>query len=158
MSSTVEKRPHSLVAKPRKRQRKNSAPANNGGALIMANDGTILFLLEAKYKDKWIQPGGKNNVGETSLQAARRETLEETGINLSNIEPVDMYTHDHSKFTTYLFKLSNKPDVKTGPTVSRFQWVHPREAKDLHFRASLALEKLIVAEDSESGSDEHVAV
>jgi 8-oxo-dGTP pyrophosphatase MutT (NUDIX family) len=92
-------------AKPRKRRRKDSPPPDNGGALIMAHDGTFLFLLEPKkHKDHWTQPGGKSNPGESSLQAARRETLEETGIDLSKIEPVGNYTHDHSKFTTYLLQ------------------------------------------------------
>eukprot|EP01047_Picozoa_sp_COSAG01_P038843 COSAG01_NODE_3174_length_6466_cov_3.460499_1_plen_127_part_10 len=75
-------------AKPRKRRRRDSGPRDNGGALIMAHDGTFLFLLEPKYKDHWTQPGGKSNPGESSLEAARRETLEETGIDLSEIEPV----------------------------------------------------------------------
>jgi hypothetical protein len=45
-------------AKPkRKRRRKDNGPRDNGGALIMAHDGTFLFLLEPKYKDHWTQPG-----------------------------------------------------------------------------------------------------
>jgi 8-oxo-dGTP pyrophosphatase MutT (NUDIX family) len=131
-------------AKHRKRRRKDSAPADNGGALIMAHDGTFLFLQEAKYAGEWIQPGGKNNSGESSLQAARRETLEETGIDLSNIEPVGNYTWEKSHFTTYLFHLPNKPDVQPGPTVSRFQWMdlHEASTKQLHIRVTKALDML----------------
>jgi 8-oxo-dGTP diphosphatase len=38
------------------------------------------------YKDAWIVPGGGIEEGETKLEAAKRETLEEVGIDISGFD------------------------------------------------------------------------
>jgi 8-oxo-dGTP pyrophosphatase MutT (NUDIX family) len=51
-----------------------------GSAFIVAPDlGRILFVHHAKL-DLWLQPGGHCEPGETAIEAARREALEETGV------------------------------------------------------------------------------
>ena len=50
------------------------------GAFIL-KDGEILLLKHGKL-DKWMQPGGHVEPGETPDEAAKREALEETGYRI----------------------------------------------------------------------------
>jgi 8-oxo-dGTP pyrophosphatase MutT (NUDIX family) len=53
-----------------------------GSAFIVAPDlDRILFVHHAKL-DLWLQPGGHCEPGETAIEAARREALEETGVEV----------------------------------------------------------------------------
>ena len=49
-----------------------------GSALVI--DGEKILLIFHPFLKKWIQPGGHIDVGETPLEAAQRELLEETGV------------------------------------------------------------------------------
>ena len=64
------------------------------GAFIFSNDSKLLLGKSIKggvYPDCWIVPGGGVDPGETKIEAIKRETLEETGINISkaDIEKID---------------------------------------------------------------------
>ncbi|MFK4221783.1 NUDIX domain-containing protein [Streptomyces sp. NPDC019890] len=52
-------------------------------ALIRDEQGSVL-LVEPNYREGWVLPGGtvESDQGETPRQAARRETLEEIGLDL----------------------------------------------------------------------------
>lgn len=50
-----------------------------GSAIVVSGDGRVL-LHRHKRLDRWLQPGGHIDVGETPWQAAVRETVEETGL------------------------------------------------------------------------------
>lgn len=59
------------------------------GSFIFTSDGKLLFGKSRKvgvYQDTWIVPGGGIEDGESKLDAIRRETLEEFGIDISNYE------------------------------------------------------------------------
>lgn len=61
------------------------------GIFIFSSDNKILLGKShdgGVYKDTWIVPGGGVEEGETFLQAALRETMEEVGINI-RIEDVE---------------------------------------------------------------------
>ncbi|MFG2142308.1 NUDIX domain-containing protein [Streptomyces sp. NPDC048650] len=53
------------------------------GAIFRDADGRVL-LVEPNYRDTWILPGGtvESDSGESPRQAARRETLEEIGLDV----------------------------------------------------------------------------
>ncbi len=56
------------------------------GTFIFSNDNQLLLGKSRKggvYKDSWIIPGGGIEEGETKLQAAIRETIEEVGIDIT---------------------------------------------------------------------------
>lgn len=64
------------------------------GVFIFSSDRCLLLGKSRKggvYKDSWVVPGGGIEEGETKLEAARRETLEEVGIDISSFEikPLD---------------------------------------------------------------------
>ena len=57
------------------------------GAFIFSSDDYLLLGKSRKggvYQDTWIIPGGGIEEGETKLEAACRETIEEVGIDITN--------------------------------------------------------------------------
>lgn len=70
------------------------------GAFIFSADGKILLGKTGAYEGYWVVPGGGINDGETKLAALKRETLEETGIDVEgeHIEPIPgMFTGQSEK-------------------------------------------------------------
>ncbi|MEU1072064.1 MULTISPECIES: NUDIX hydrolase [unclassified Streptomyces] len=56
-----------------------------GAALLLRDGRGHVLLVEPNYRDGWALPGGtiESDRGETPRQAARRETLEEIGLDVS---------------------------------------------------------------------------
>lgn len=59
------------------------------GTFIFSRDNYLLLGKSRKggvYKDYWIIPGGGIEKGETKLEAAIRETIEEVGVDISQFD------------------------------------------------------------------------
>lgn len=54
----------------------------DAGVMLIVKDGLILSISRRDDKTKFGLPGGKLEPGETPMQAAIRETLEETGVTV----------------------------------------------------------------------------
>lgn len=71
-----------------------------GSALVVSADGHRALLLHHHKLDRWLQPGGHGDPGETAGEAvALREALEETGLvglelHPSAPRPLDVDVHD----------------------------------------------------------------
>ena len=71
-----------------------------GSAITVSADGSRVLLLHHRKLDRWLQPGGHGDPGETSgEQVALREAFEETGIadlalHPSAPRPLDVDVHD----------------------------------------------------------------
>jgi len=66
------------------------------GALLFSNDQHVLVGKNVKggvYEDLWVIPGGGIDDGESKEAAAKRETLEEVGIDINDaqIEAIELF-------------------------------------------------------------------
>lgn len=58
-----------------------------GSGVVVGRRGVV--LLQHKRLGIWLQPGGHIDPGETPWEAAQRETVEETGLDVEFIDPAD---------------------------------------------------------------------
>lgn len=57
-----------------------------GAAIFDASDRLFLMQSSGKFGAQWIIPGGKVSFGETLEAAVRREVVEETGLELRDVQ------------------------------------------------------------------------
>lgn len=102
-------------------------------------DGKREFLLVFEtYSQCWSLPKGHIETGETDVQTALRELMEETGLtaNLNtsrstSIEyPISSFARKEVAF--YLGKVEGEPRVRPGE-IEKFKWVTTEELKDYLF-------------------------
>ena len=66
-------------------------PIAGVGVVVFRNEEVLLVKRKkAPYKGQWSIPGGKQQLGETVTQAARRELMEETGVEVNELTLIDV--------------------------------------------------------------------
>jgi ADP-ribose pyrophosphatase YjhB (NUDIX family) len=60
--------------------------------VVVVNDGGEILLIRRTDNDNWALPGGAMDLGESLPDAATRETLEETGVQVELTGLVGIYT------------------------------------------------------------------
>jgi 8-oxo-dGTP diphosphatase len=66
-------------------------PIAGVGVVVFRNEEVLLVKRKkAPYKGQWSIPGGKQRLGETVTQAARRELMEETGVEVNELTLIDV--------------------------------------------------------------------
>jgi 8-oxo-dGTP pyrophosphatase MutT (NUDIX family) len=72
------------------------------GAILLSREGKVLLgrrsELKSEYVGLWQAPGGGLHEGESVEDAARREVLEETGIDLGGLPAEPLQTADDDPF------------------------------------------------------------
>lgn len=120
------------------------APARNGahplstvGALIHDQQGRVLMIRTHKWSNKWGIPGGKIKLGESSVEALRREILEETALQVEDIQFVmvqdcvnseEFFKPAHFVLLNYTCRVDGPAEVTLNHEAQEFAWVAPAEA------------------------------
>ncbi len=116
-------------------------PLATVGGLIFNDLGEVLMIRTHKWSNLWGIPGGKIKWGEASEAALRREILEETALEVEDIQFVLVQDCIHSKefYRDAHFVLLNytcrcvvkKPQVTLNDEGREFRWLKPDEAMKL---------------------------
>ncbi|MDD4271372.1 MAG: nucleotide exchange factor GrpE [Patescibacteria group bacterium] len=111
-------------------------PEPTVGPVIYNENGEILLVQLPKWGDYWVIPGGHIELGETSEQALKREIMEETGLEIDNIEFIGLqdaidlknfYKKKHFIFLDYCARVSGGKITKSDE-MEEYIWIKPGEA------------------------------
>ena len=126
----------------------NEYPSNPKVAVgaVVFKDGQVLLVRRGQppSEDLWAIPGGSVEIGETLQEAAEREILEETGVQIRAGEPVftfDVIDRDRTakiRFHYVIIDLAAdyvSGDPKAGDDAAEARWVAAQEINDLRVSA-----------------------
>jgi 8-oxo-dGTP pyrophosphatase MutT (NUDIX family) len=122
------------------------APGYTVGAIcvIGRSDGAVL-LARLSYRNSWGLPGGLLRRGETPAEAALREVLEETSIDVVLVGDPAVVVDPDARRVDVVFKARPAPGVDPeavrvgSPEIVELAWFPPDDLPDLQFEASGAL-------------------
>ncbi len=134
-------------------KRKAERPVATVGALIHDGSGKILMIRTHKWSDKWGIPGGKIERGEANEDALRREIMEETALEISDIAFVmvqdcidspEFFRPEHFLLLNYIAKAGSHK-VTLNDEAEEFLWVTMDEAfkLDLNTATKILLDRVV---------------
>ncbi len=111
-------------------------PEPTVGLFIFNPKSEILLCKTHKWKNMYCVPGGHVEIGETIEQAAKREALEETGLNLKN---VSVFSIEECIFSEHFWEKKHfifiecicrtrSAKVKLNDEAQEYLWVSPEKA------------------------------
>ena len=114
-----------------------TAPQVGVGAVVF-HDGAVLLVQRRNppCADEWAIPGGKVRLGETLQQAAEREILEETGIQIKAGDPVfafDLIENDDSGGVRWHYAIIDlqadyiSGEIRAGDDAIAAAWFKPED-------------------------------
>jgi 8-oxo-dGTP pyrophosphatase MutT (NUDIX family) len=105
---------------------------------VLLKCGEEILLLKRDDRDKfWGQPAGRQEDGESALDAVIRETKEETGIELQKDKIrvlKTFYVRNPRKdftFTVFGYELAKKPEIVLCHEHSEYRWIKPEDMAQL---------------------------
>ena len=111
------------------------------GGLLREASGRVLLVRTRKWSDLWGIPGGKVEYGETLEDAFRRETREETGLELSGprfvmvqeaVDHPEFHRPAHFVLLNYVADVAGtRPEVTLNDEAQEWRWVTQEEAAAL---------------------------
>lgn len=113
------------------------------GLLAVAPGPYVLLQHRAPWShggDTWGVPGGARTSTETAEEAARRETAEETRLDLTALELVDEHVADHGAwtYTTFVGTVPDRLPVVPERESVDLRWVPVDEVTDLPLHPAFA--------------------
>ena len=113
------------------------------GLLAVAPGPYVLLQHRAPWShggDTWGIPGGARTSTETAEQAARRETVEETGLDLSGLVVHASHVTDHGtwSYTTFVGSVPSRLPVVPERESVDLRWVAPDDVTGLPLHAAFA--------------------
>lgn len=136
-------------------------PVVTVGGLIFDRAGKVLMLRTHKWSNLWGIPGGKIKWGEPALEALRREIMEETNLDVVDIEFVlvqdcihskEFYRDAHFVLLNYTCRCTGEAQVKLNDEAREFRWVTVAEALEMPINQPTRKLLLAVAEKSDRKS------
>lgn len=118
---------------------KDKYPEPTVGAVIINGRGDVLLLKSEKWKNKYVIPGGHIELGETMESALRREIKEETGLDIFDIEYIDLqeyiyentfWNQKHFIFINFCCK-TNTLEVRLNSEAEEYIWIPVDKALSL---------------------------
>ncbi len=115
----------------------------NGSAVIVENKDGLILMQQRKYPyGRWAIPGGLMELGESTIETARREILEETGLSLGKLKLLGVYSgeeylcmsangDEYYVVTTVYITNEYKgiPYVSDHESIA-FEWIDPKNLPD----------------------------
>ncbi|MGB2965018.1 MAG: NUDIX domain-containing protein [Anaerolineales bacterium] len=124
-------------------------PEPTVGALIFNPEGKLLLVKTHKWKGKYTIPGGHVELGETLVDALKREVAEETGLEVVNHEFLcyqefiydpSFWEQRHFIFFDFIVQ-ANDQEVQLNDEAQEYLWVDLKDAYsypiDAYLRYSL---------------------
>ncbi len=114
-------------------------PEPTVGALILNQDGALFLMRSHKWRDRYVVPGGHIELGESMVQALRREVKEETGLDIHDVEFLcfQEFIYDeafwkrrHFIFFDFVCQAGSTEAVLNSEA-EEYRWVRPDEVLDL---------------------------
>ena len=125
-----------------------------GVGIMILRDGKVLLGQRHLDKEKasselqgqgqWTMPGGKLDFGESFIDGAKRETKEETGLDLNNIKVIcinnDIISEAHYVTIGLLCtEFDGKPQVLEPDTITVWEWFELDDLPSPMYEASVKI-------------------
>ena len=116
-------------------------PEPTVGALIVNKEGKILLAKSHKWFGKYTLPGGHIEVGESMIDAVKREVKEEVGLDVDVCELLltqeaiftkEFWKRKHFIFFDFLCKSREQPVKVDGKELQDYVWEYPGAALNLN--------------------------
>ncbi|WP_026269744.1 NUDIX domain-containing protein [Salinispora arenicola] len=134
----------------------NDPTAPSANSLVVAvtvfvqDDQGRVLLIRRSDNGLWALPGGAQDVGESTAQAATREVQEETGLNVEPIkisgiysDPAHVIAYDNGEvrqeFSICLRARTISGKIRTSNESTEVRWVEPAAIDDLPIHPSMLL-------------------
>lgn len=119
-------------------------------AAIVRDEQNRVLMIERTDNGLWAVPGGAQDLGETTREAAIRETLEETGIQIDVTDIVGIYSDpqhviaydDGEVRQEFSIVFHAKPlggELRTSSESRQVHWVEPADIEGLNIHPSMRL-------------------
>lgn len=109
------------------------------GAIILNNNQEILLLQSEKWDSLYCIPGGHIELGESAVEALKREVFEETGLSISDISflgvqesifPKEFHEKKHFIFINYCCWTKSE-EVTLNYESKAYIWIKPSQIEKI---------------------------